>query len=626
VSEYGDRLFPQHQALLKASAISVDVATERGYVSVDTKKRLEQAGFSPGQRIVPGMLIPVHGVDGTLRLHQHRPDTPRLAADGRERKYETATGSALAIDVPLRIRDQLADPSVDLWITEGARKADAAVTAGLTCVALLGVWGWRGSNGHGGKTALADWHEIALNERDVYVCFDSDVMVKDAVRKALSALTGYLASKSAAVRLVYLPNGESGAKTGLDDYLAAGHTIDELYSLARDPRQRPPDTPADESATTKRLVAAPIPLEAAAKTFRRWLHLDSDDAMLAVAAAVVGNLAPGDPCWLLLVAPPSSAKTEIVRAIDPLPYVHMASTVTEASLLSGTSAKERAKDATGGLLRMVDDFGILCFKDFTSTLSQNKDTAKQALSALREVYDGAWERPVGTDGGKMLRWRGKCGLIGAVVPSIDRYGQVVSALGDRYLLLRLDAIDDQDKVVDAALWHDENAERMRGELADAMTGLIAGADLSKVTRTFDAAERRALARFAIYAARARTVVERDGYAGDLLVMPQPEGPGRLALALKRIYGGLEALSVDNDTRWRILSQIAVDCVPSVRTALIQHLLTLPAPAKTDTIAEAVGMVKKTAERYLEDLALLDLAIRDREGAAVNAAVIWSASP
>src|SRR5262245_51177813 len=105
MTEYGARLFPEHQALLKASAISVDVAVERGYVSVDTKVRLDQAGFSPGQRIVPGMLIPVYGVDGELRLHQYRPDTPRLAADGRERKYETATGSALSIDVPLRIRD-----------------------------------------------------------------------------------------------------------------------------------------------------------------------------------------------------------------------------------------------------------------------------------------------------------------------------------------------------------------------------------------------------------------------------------------------------------------------------------------------------------------------------------------
>jgi hypothetical protein len=39
--------------------------------------------------------------------------------------------------------------------------------------------------------------------------------------------------------------------------------------------------------------------------------------------------------------------------------------------------------------------------DFTSILSQNRDTRGQVLAALREVYDGSWDRPVGADGGKV---------------------------------------------------------------------------------------------------------------------------------------------------------------------------------------------------------------------------------
>jgi len=38
------------------------------------------------------------------------------------------------------------------------------------------------------------------------------------------------------------------------------------------------------------------------------------------------------------------------------------------------------------------------------------------------------------------------------------------------------------------------------------------------------------------------------------------------------------------------------------------------------------MVKKTAERHLEDLALLKLVERSRESAAANAAVLWQPSP
>jgi hypothetical protein len=619
MSEYGDRLFPQHQELLKASAISVEVAAERGYVSVDTMKRLEQAGFAKSQRRVPGLLIPLHATNEEIRLHQYRPDTPRLNGDGKPVKYETPFRSQLIIDVPPRVNGRLADTSVPLVITEGSRKADAAVTAGLACVALLGVNGWTRD-----QQALPDWRDITLKGRQVFVAFDSDVMTKKEVAKALKALSTFLGYRGAAVQLIYLPSGEDGTKVGVDDYLAAGHSVDELLALAREPSEKrkpdggPPPRPAPKPPT-------PVALDAALKVFRNWLHLDNDDVILTVAAAVVGNLAPGDPCWLLVVAPPSSAKTEVVRAIDPLPCVYMASTVTEAALLSGTSAKERAKDATGGLLRQVGEFGILCFKDFTSTLSQNKETAKQALSALREIYDGQWERPVGTDGGKMLTWKGKCGLVGAVTPNIDRYGQVVTSLGDRYLLLRLDAIEDQDEVVGAALRHDHDPGRMRRQLADAMTGLIASADRAKVTRELAEHEQKALGRLAIYTAAARTPVERDSYTGDLLVMPQAEGPGRLALALKRIYGGLEALGVDDGKRWRILARIARDCVPSVRTTLIRHVVKLTVPTKTDTIAEAVGMVKKTAERHLEDLALLKLVERSRESTAANAAVLWQPS-
>ncbi len=41
-------LFPQHEALLCASAISPEVATARGYRSADRKVMLERPGFSRG--------------------------------------------------------------------------------------------------------------------------------------------------------------------------------------------------------------------------------------------------------------------------------------------------------------------------------------------------------------------------------------------------------------------------------------------------------------------------------------------------------------------------------------------------------------------------------------------------
>jgi hypothetical protein len=51
--------------------------------------------------------------------------------------------------------------------------------------------------------------------------------------------------KGAHVFYVYLPSGEGGVKVGLDDYLAQGHTIDDLLGLASPKLRKPPVKPED---------------------------------------------------------------------------------------------------------------------------------------------------------------------------------------------------------------------------------------------------------------------------------------------------------------------------------------------------------------------------------------------
>ncbi|MDP9244149.1 MAG: DUF3854 domain-containing protein, partial [Chloroflexota bacterium] len=226
-------LLPQHAALLAASAISEAVAKARGYRSVKQKARLSELGFSQPQLRVPALLIPIWNVQGGVALYQTRPDEPRLVK-GKAVKYETPRGSRMVLDVPPWVRGRLEDPNLPLFITEGIRKADAAVSAGLCCIALLGVWNWRGTNDLGGKVALPDFESIALNGRDVYIAFDSDAWTKAEVAKALLRFREFLASRGAHCRVIRLPIGPGGVKTGLDDYLAGGHSVADLLALASD--------------------------------------------------------------------------------------------------------------------------------------------------------------------------------------------------------------------------------------------------------------------------------------------------------------------------------------------------------------------------------------------------------
>jgi hypothetical protein len=236
------RLSPSHKRmLLEESGIGARVAVRRGYRTVSTKAELERLGFGRSQRNVPALLMPIYGPTGEVVLYQSRPDSPRIGRQGRPVKYETPTGAGMALDVHPFCREPLADPGVPLFVTEGIKKGDALVSRGLCAVALIGVWNWRGTNEHGGKTALAEWEAVALNGRKVYVVFDSDVMEKREVYAALSRLKAFLERRGASVSLVYLPAGEGGQKQGADDYLASGRTVDDLLEHATPELKRPPD-------------------------------------------------------------------------------------------------------------------------------------------------------------------------------------------------------------------------------------------------------------------------------------------------------------------------------------------------------------------------------------------------
>jgi hypothetical protein len=243
-------LLPNHAAQLAASGIAPEVIEARGYRTAVSKKDLAALGFGPQQSRVPALVVPVCGLDGVPVTYQARPDEPRKFFDKtkdkeKEIKYETPGKSRVRLDFPPAVPTAAwRTPDIPLWITEGVKKADAAASHKLVCMALMGVWNFRGTNEFGGKTFLSDWDGVALNDRTVYIVFDSDVMTKVEVHKALDALTEFLESKEAIVRYVLLPSAD-GKKVGLDDYLVAGHTTEELVALAV---EKLPPLPSREQA------------------------------------------------------------------------------------------------------------------------------------------------------------------------------------------------------------------------------------------------------------------------------------------------------------------------------------------------------------------------------------------
>jgi hypothetical protein len=275
---------------------------------------------------VPGLVIPVRDVHGEVRFHQYRPDKPRLL-DGKPAKYELPYQVRLVVDVPPQVILKMASPASPLWITEGPLKADAGVSAGLVCIGIFGVFGWRGRNSRGGKTVLPDWESIALEGREVYLAADSDVRMNPDVADAVARLGRLLDRRGADVRYVYLPHAADGAKMGLDDWLARnGPDINGLLTLADDEppvrrsagKRAPAPTPAKPSV--------PVPGDPAALLYelRGWLssYVAFPSAHTAVAVtlwAVHTHLVDKFDATgrLVLLSPePECGKTRVLELLE----------------------------------------------------------------------------------------------------------------------------------------------------------------------------------------------------------------------------------------------------------------------------------------------------------------------
>jgi P4 family phage/plasmid primase-like protien len=268
---YTDHLSRAHrEELIQASGIDPDVVAERGYVTVDrpvltggavqqipgvpgavgtnTREILSRLGFPSWSLreayFFPGLWIPQYAPSGTKYAGQWKPARPIRDRNGKLQKYASAKGSA-RLDVHPRwthgteVVPPIQDASLPLWITEGIKKADALTSRGCVTVALNGVFLWRNTH-----AALGDWEDVKLRGREIWLCFDSDAVIKPIVAKAMERLGKWLKYKGAsAVWYVVVPPGVNGiAVKGADDFLAAGGTLDELKRAATEKAPKVADT------------------------------------------------------------------------------------------------------------------------------------------------------------------------------------------------------------------------------------------------------------------------------------------------------------------------------------------------------------------------------------------------
>ena len=472
------------------------------------------------------------------------------------------------------------DAHTVVYVCEGEKDADAGTAAGMVCV----------STRQGSQTKPEKWNWSPLAGHPVVVIADRD----DTGRAHAERVKTLLTDTAASVAIVE-------AKTGKDltDHLLAGHTPDELVAI--NPKKSAGD-----------------PLAELETTFRKWLGDEYDlDALYAVLAAAAVERMDGDPLWLLVVSGSGNAKTETVQALAGA-GAHVTSTIkSEGALLSGTSKRDKSKDATGGLLRKIGSSGTLVVKDVTSILSMNRDARAEVLAALREVYDGRWERNIGSDGGRTLTWSGRLAFVGAVTTAWDKAHTVVAAMGDRFVLVRMDSFTGRLAAGRRAIGNTGDEITMRAELSQAANAVLSAVSGKGVDLTD--AETDTLLAAADIVALARTAVDFD-YRGDPIDAHAPEMPTRFAKQLAQVVRGAVAIGLVRNDAMRLAIRCARDSMPPVRLAILDDVAAHPA-SSTNEVRKRLDMPRNTVDRQLQALHLLRVLTVD-EAEGTRGGTVW----
>jgi hypothetical protein len=559
--------------------------TWRDVLGDDTPARSPRRGRPP-ERVVAEYDYPDE--TGTLqyqsvrmepkRFFQRRPDPQRPGA-----WINNLDGVRLVL---YRLDELVALRPQRVWLVEGEKDADVLWSRGLPATTSpMGAGKWRPE--YAEQLASAGVAIVVLTP-------DNDPPGRSHMTTAGDACI------ARGLTCAWLPL-DVPEKGDVTDWLGVpGNTVDAFLELSLSARPWPERTTLDDVHAI----------------FTRWLpRLDLDvlDVVLAVAAC---ERLDGDPPWLLIVGGSGDGKTETVCALEGAGALVVSTIASEGALLSATAAQSRAKDATGGLLRALGDRGTLVVKDVTSILSSNANMRAQVLAALREVYDGRWVRLVGVDGGRVLTWTGRLVVIGAVTTAWDTAHTAISAMGDRFLLVRSDSTRDRIEKARNARENIGREIQMRAELAAGARAILQGITTAALpAELVPEDDWRTLEDAADLVARCRTAVEAD-YRGEPIDAHAPEVPTRLLKQLGQVIRGARALGISIERAVALAHRVARDCIPPSRLAILCDLAKNPDSTASD-IRRRLEKPRTTVVRLLEALHALHLVTCDEVAIVEN---------
>ena len=318
------------------------------------------------------------------------------------------------------------------------------------------------------------------------------------------------------------------------------------------------------------------------------------DYLLDVVLATCLSLELERPLFMMIQAPSSSGKSEVLKLMDGYENFYKQHDLTSRTLFSG---HEKAK---GGFIpEVIGEKGILCIPDFTTVLSARSSDRSAVFSQLRIAYDGEGGRATGVDVRNIVNWKGKIACICAVTQTIEQFKHKASDLGERFLYYRhnVPELDRKEVLRRLRKCRKLNIKQVKMNIQAFLTECKQS--LPAITLTEE--DEEYLWDAACFISKMRAVVTRDNYKREILCVDPPEEPFRLRHQLTGLLCCLKAIHSDSSDRaMLIVSAVVKSCIPVLRLDILRQLFSSDSMISS-LISKEVKLPETTVRRCLEDM-------------------------
>lgn len=362
-------------------------------------------------------------------------------------------------------------------------------------------------------------------------------------------------------------------------------------------------------------------IEALEAEVKKVFLMVDDGIVPLLCATVIANKMKLDPVWLMLIAPSSGGKSELINALMGLKYIFPVSDLTVNSMASGFKGKPGEETS----LLWKANYGILVFKDFTSILSKDKEAKKAIMAQFREIYDGRYDKTTGN--GKNINWRGKIGAIAGATEMVYEALGDMSAMGDRFIMY---SMIQPPRLEVARRMFDNNTDigEKRQHIQNCFTSYITYVLDNVSPDRIDLPEelKDEILHVADFGTRARSAVLTDFKTGAVDFVPSPEMPMRVISQLCNIAAAffvmkradpnfkLDRFPDKLDDRYKnVLYKIAMDSIPKKRRMALQALASYTAGVSSGGLAALLNYPTETVKKWFYALNGLGICERLKNG-------------